>query len=74
MYSHSSKKRASDRKKTQEELQVFEKLSVDSGDEKEEETPFDSNSENSNHSDINNSESSKWKVGQSFNDTNNKIE
>ena len=35
MYSHSAKKRAADRKKTQEELRVFENLNVESENEKE---------------------------------------
>ena len=40
MYSRSAKKWASYREKTQEKLWVFEKLKVDSGDEKEEKISF----------------------------------
>ena len=57
MYNHSAKKRAVDRKKTQDELRVFENLKVESDNEKDR-NPFESSdeeSERSNSSDSRNS-------------------
>ena len=73
MYSHSAKKRAVDRKKTQEELRVFENLKVESEYEKEE-NPFKFSDEDSERSDNSDSGNSEWKIGQSLVNTNDKIE